>query len=287
MAYPQWQLTSGSVRCNECHYNPGGGGLINSYGRDAVGDQLSTFDGDGNLLHGSVTPPRWLALGADLRGAFVANGVQDPTGRPSPRFPCRRMWGARVAIPQGISVMATLGVRGITRDPNVDVTGQAFQPVSASRLISREHYVMWQPEVQGKYVRMGRFFAPYGLRFAEHVLYIRRDSRLRPAAGDLQPVGGVHVPEVGAARHGVRTRLRPPHRQRRDRASRATTNAGCSTTSWRWPARRASPTGPARRVSCGAASASSTSSSCGRCSSRRSTSSTSTSTTPRLAGRRS
>ena len=34
---------------------------------------------------------------------------------------------------------------------------------------------MWQPEVQGRYVRMGRFFAPYGLRFAEHVLYIRRD----------------------------------------------------------------------------------------------------------------
>ena len=46
-AYPQWQLTSGAVRCNECHYGPGGGGLINSYGRDAIGDQLSTLGGDG------------------------------------------------------------------------------------------------------------------------------------------------------------------------------------------------------------------------------------------------
>ena len=175
VAYPQWQLTSGSVRCNECHYNPGGGGLINSYGRDAVGDQLSTFDGDGNLLHGSATPPRWLALGADLRGAFVANGVQDPNGATIAAFPMQVDAGARVALPQGISVMATLGLRGITRDPNVNVTGQEFAPVSASRLISREHYAMWQPEAQGKYVRLGRFFAPYGLRFAEHVLYIRRD----------------------------------------------------------------------------------------------------------------
>jgi hypothetical protein len=175
IAYPQWQLTSGSVRCNECHYSPAGGGLITSYGRDAVGDQLSTFDGDGTLLHGTVTPPRWLALGADLRGAFVANGVQDPNGATIAAFPMQADVGARVAIPHGISVMATVGLRGITRDPGVDVTGQEFQPVSASRLISREHYAMWQPEVQGKYVRMGRFFAPYGLRFSEHVLYIRRD----------------------------------------------------------------------------------------------------------------
>jgi predicted CxxxxCH...CXXCH cytochrome family protein len=174
-AYPQWQLTSGSVRCNECHYAPAGGGLITSYGRDAVGDQLSTFDGDGNLLHGKVTPPRWLAVGADLRGAFVANGVQDPSGATVAAFPMQADVGARVAIPRGLSVMATLGVRGMTRDPDVNATGQQFQPVSASRLISREHYAMWQPEVQGKYVRVGRFFAPYGLRFSEHILYIRRD----------------------------------------------------------------------------------------------------------------
>src|SRR5690349_11680835 len=44
-AYPQWQLSSGAVRCNQCHYAPAGGGLINSYARDAVGDELSTFGG--------------------------------------------------------------------------------------------------------------------------------------------------------------------------------------------------------------------------------------------------
>ena len=95
-AYPQWQLVPGAVRCNECHYAPGGGGLINSYGRDAIGEQLSTFEGDGEFLHGKVTPPRWLALGGDLRGAFVANGVQDPNGATVAAFPMQAdVGGAR------------------------------------------------------------------------------------------------------------------------------------------------------------------------------------------------
>ena len=56
-AYPQWQLSTGAVRCNQCHYAPAGGGLINSYGRDAVGDELSSFGGNGAFLHGAVSLP--------------------------------------------------------------------------------------------------------------------------------------------------------------------------------------------------------------------------------------
>ena len=88
-AYPQWQLSSGSARCNECHYAPAGGGLITTYGRDAIGSELSTFEGNGAFLHGKVSPPAWLAVGADLRGAFVANGVQDPNGAAVAAFPCK------------------------------------------------------------------------------------------------------------------------------------------------------------------------------------------------------
>jgi hypothetical protein len=44
----------------------------------------------------------------------------------------------------------------------------------ADRFMSREHYVMWRPSATGPYVRAGRFFAPYGLRFVEHVYYVRR-----------------------------------------------------------------------------------------------------------------
>lgn len=174
-AYPQWQLTTGAARCNQCHYAPAGGGLINNFGRDAVGEQLSTFGGDGAFLHGAVTLPKWLAIGADVRGAFVDNDVQDPNGATVAVFPMQADLTARVGFGAGISAVGIIGFRGQVRDPDETVPYQNYHPISTSQLISREHYVMWQPEATGVYVRAGRYFAPFGLRFSEHILYIRRD----------------------------------------------------------------------------------------------------------------
>ena len=174
-AYPQWQLSTGASRCNQCHYAPAGGGLLTSYGRDAVGEELSTFGGNGELLHGAVRLPAWLALGGDFRGGFVDNDVQDPNGPTVAVFPMQADLSARVGLPAGFSVVGTGGLRGQVRDPNLLVPIQNYQPVSTSQLISREHYLMWQPQAIGPYLRAGRFFAPFGLRFPEHNLYIRRD----------------------------------------------------------------------------------------------------------------
>jgi len=175
-AYPQWQLSTGAERCNQCHYAPAGGGLLTSYGRQAAGDDLSTFGGDGAFLHGAVSLPSWLALGGDLRGAMVAEDVQDPAGPTVAAFPMQADASARVTIPgTGLSLNGIVGFRGQTRDPDALVPIQNFQPVSTSRFISREHYLMLQPETLGPYLRLGRFFAPFGLRLAEHTLYIRRD----------------------------------------------------------------------------------------------------------------
>lgn len=174
-AYPQWQLLAGSARCNQCHYAPAGGGLINSYGRDAAGEDLSTFGGNGALLHGTVPMPAWLALGGDARGAFVANDVQDPGGAADAVFPMQADLYARFAIPGGVSIYGTGGLRGHARAGDDLVPDQNYQPQTASRLISREHWAMWQPSALGPYIRAGRFFAPYGLRLAEHITYVRRD----------------------------------------------------------------------------------------------------------------
>jgi hypothetical protein len=200
-AYPQWQLSTGAARCNQCHYAPAGGGLLTSYGRDAAGEQLATFGGNGALLHGAVALPSWLALGADLRGAFVDNDVQDPGGPTVAVFPMQADASARVALPgTGLSVAGTIGLRGQVREPDVLVPQQNYQPISTSQLISREHYLMFQPEVIGTYLRVGRFFAPFGLRMAEHNLYVRRDlgfDQLREtynvSAGLVRPSWEVHV----------------------------------------------------------------------------------------------
>ncbi len=195
-AYPQWQLSSGAARCNQCHFAPAGGGLINSYGRDAVGDQLATFGGNGALLHGAVSLPSWLALGADLRGAFVDNDVQDPGGPTVAVFPMQADLSGRIALPAGFSVAAVGGLRGQVRDPDLVIPTQNYQPVSTSQLISREHYLLWEPEAVGPYLRVGRFFAPYGLRMAEHILYINRDLGFDELEETYNLSGGVITPNA-------------------------------------------------------------------------------------------
>ncbi|HVZ88877.1 MAG TPA: hypothetical protein VHG72_18045 [Polyangia bacterium] len=195
-AYPQWQLSSGAVRCNQCHFSPAGGGLINSYGRDAVGDQLSTFGGNGAFLHGAVDLPSWLALGGELRGALVDEDVQDPAGPTVAAFPMQAELDARIALPAGLSILGNVGLRGQVRDPDVAIPIQNFQPVSTSQLIFPEHYVMWQPEALGPYLRVGRFYAPYGLRMAEHILYINRDLGFDELEETYNMSGGFVYPEA-------------------------------------------------------------------------------------------
>lgn len=174
LAYPQWQFSSDASRCDQCHYAPAGGGLITSFARDAVGEELSTFGGNGALLHGLATPPSWLALGADLRGAFASEDVADETGTKNAVFPMQADAEARAAV-GFFSFYGVLGFRGQVRSDDALVPAQNYQPVTASRLISREHYVMVRASALGGYLRAGRFFAPFGLRLAEHILYVRRD----------------------------------------------------------------------------------------------------------------
>jgi hypothetical protein len=173
-AYPQWQFSSGTNRCGQCHFNPAGGGLITGYGRDAVGDDLTTWRGDGAFAHG-VSLPKWMALGADLRGAFLAQDVGNPDGRTTALFPMQADVQARAAFLDAFSVYASLGYRGQARTSDTPLGSNNFKAAATSRVVSREHYLMWRPNAQGAYVRAGRFFAPYGLRLAEHTTYVRRD----------------------------------------------------------------------------------------------------------------
>src|SRR6266849_3576323 len=71
-AYPQFQFSSGTNRCSQCHYSPSGGGLLTSWGRDESADTIS-MGGDGAFLHGLVSPPSWLGIGGGFRLAALSN----------------------------------------------------------------------------------------------------------------------------------------------------------------------------------------------------------------------
>lgn len=204
-AYPQWQFTSGTSRCNQCHLAPAGGGPLTPYGRDAVGEDLSTFTGNGGLLHGALELPPRLAIGGDFRGAFVAKDVKDHDGAKVAVFPMQADLNAWVNVWAGLSLTASAGLRGQAQRADAVVPTQNYQPIPASRLISREHYVSFMPARLGPYVRAGRFFAPFGLRLAEHIVAIRRDlgfnqleESYNVSGGFLEPHWELHLTAFSA-----------------------------------------------------------------------------------------
>jgi hypothetical protein len=78
------------------------------------------------------------------------------------------LYGRAAFGDSGISLYVAGGLRGATR------ASQTGALIHSTELISREHYLMWKPSATGPYVRLGRFYAPYGLRMAEHIYYVRR-----------------------------------------------------------------------------------------------------------------
>src|SRR4029077_9671390 len=121
---------------------------------------------------GLWSPPSWLALGADVRLAAtrtVDGGPETPKGA---WFPMQADFYARFAFGDAFSLYLEGGARGEVRPPDPSVAGR-FSTIP-DRFISREHSLMWRPSATGPYGRIGRFYAPYGLRFVEHIFYIRR-----------------------------------------------------------------------------------------------------------------
>ncbi len=158
-AYPRFQLTTGASRCQECHVSPGGGGLLDDYGRLEAGDTISR-GGDGALLHGRWSPPGWLVLGGDLRGAGLIKRRGDEL---EPAVFPMQVELAAAARGRGLTLYLAAGIRGGARDP---------QPPLVERLASREHYVMYERDAI--YVRAGRFFPVFGIRSQDHTAYVRR-----------------------------------------------------------------------------------------------------------------
>jgi hypothetical protein len=190
-AYPQWQFSSGTSACGQCHYAPVGGGLVRSYARDAVGEELSTWEGDGSFAHGLVELPGWLDLGFDGRGAFLRHDAGSPEGPTTAVFPMQADLSGRVAR-GAFSLAGIVGVHGRARAvPDRPAMTDRFSPSPTGRLVSREHYVMWRPSARGPYARAGRFYAPYGLRLAEHITYVRRDLGMNLFEENHSLSGGV------------------------------------------------------------------------------------------------
>jgi hypothetical protein len=162
-AYPQFQLSTGADTCRQCHVSPGGGGLIDDYGRDEAGSTLSDRGGDGRFLHGLWTPPDALAIGGDVR---LAAGARDSAvATETFAFPMQAELYLRPRVGP-VSLYLAVGLRGAARRPRSAV----------ERLASREHYAIYERDAW--YLRAGRFFPVFGVRTQDHTAYVRRHAQM-------------------------------------------------------------------------------------------------------------
>lgn len=164
-AFPELTIRGESPRCTTCHISPGGGGILNDYGRDEAATTLSR-GGDGRFLSGAWETPSWLLLGGDVRAAALAyDDTRATEGTELAAFPMQV--DARAAVQLGpISIVATGGLRGSTR---------LYAKSAADYVQSSEHYAMWSQDAgAGAYVRAGKFFPVQGLRLPDHTLYVAR-----------------------------------------------------------------------------------------------------------------
>jgi len=169
-AYPHFQLSSDVAICQSCHVAPAGGGLLTDFGRDQSEDPLSG-GGNGGLLHGLVRLPAWVSVSGDVRLAGLANGAGRAEGVEVLAFPMQADLSARLGTDL-VSAVGSVGLRSLARRPPVQSGSVAS--ADPAPVVSREHYVIYRPAKTPFYVRAGRFFAPYGLRVADHTAYVRR-----------------------------------------------------------------------------------------------------------------
>jgi len=163
-AYPQFQMSYDQT-CTGCHVTPAGGTLLNENGI-AQSESLSQFGTAPEFLNAAFELPEWLRLGGDLRGAGGYLKFGGPEDYATYGFPMQADLYAKAKVTDHISVFLMGGFRKAQ-----------FGHENATRVWSREHYVMWRENADdnyGLYVRVGRFMPVFGLRFAEHTMYTRR-----------------------------------------------------------------------------------------------------------------
>ena len=164
-AYPQFQLAYDQT-CTGCHISPAGGRLLNENGLN-LAETNALFADKPEVMYGAFKLPSWFNLGGDFRSA--AGYMHTPTNILT-FFPMQ--YELYTAFTSGaFSLHVNAGPRPAQEGNE-----------NATRVWSREHYLMWTQkpgESNSLFVRLGRFMPVYGLRLAEHPVYTRQYGNTR------------------------------------------------------------------------------------------------------------
>lgn len=161
-AYPEF-VRNGYFACSSCHVSPGGGGVLNEYGRSYSAEKLSAwnYEGEEKLLHGAIGDlPESLIIGGDFRQ--IQTYVDSQRSESGRWIPMQRDLDACVKFGNS----TTCGTWGIIRQAEESSDGHMKFGLRKA---------MTKYDINENFsVRAGRFFERYGLMIADHTRSIRR-----------------------------------------------------------------------------------------------------------------
>lgn len=143
------------LKCMQCHVNPSGGGLRNSYGNAFAMTQLSakTIETGANAWLGKLGD--WLSLGADLRADASVNNIPNHEQTRAFELEQIRMYLDFSVIPERLGLY-------------VD---ELLAPGAAS---NREAYARYWSSTHDWYVKAGQMYLPFGLRLQDDSAFTRQ-----------------------------------------------------------------------------------------------------------------
>lgn len=160
-AFPE-NVRHGYPNCTSCHVAPTGGGLITPYGRSLSSELMSTwsYKGEEGVLHGLLKEdalPEWLLLGGDYRGL--------------------QTWRSTKSVDEARYVNMQADLEAAVRYKNWTLDS-TFGYVFGRRDLedgwgSRRYFLMYNVNDEVT-VRLGRFYAAYGLLVPDHYVPTRQ-----------------------------------------------------------------------------------------------------------------
>lgn len=153
----------GYVNCTACHVSPGGGGLLNSYGRELSRELVSfrSAEGEQQPLHGWVNPLRTEKLPENVHVGGNVRAIQTLRDTATVRQGMFLLMQAEVELGWRPGPLTLVGALGRQTDGT-----QAW--------IGSHRYWAGVSPTEESMLRAGLFYPVFGLNLPEHFFSVRR-----------------------------------------------------------------------------------------------------------------
>jgi len=152
-------------KCAQCHTNPTGGGLRNSFGNAYVLTHLAATHIDTGDTEWTGSISQMLSIGANLRAAASVVDIRDQPQTRAFELEQARVYVNVAVIPHRLSIYLD-------------------ELVAPGTSINREAYVRYQSDANAWSIKAGQLYLPFGLRLQDDTAFVRQVSGVNMTSPD-------------------------------------------------------------------------------------------------------